>query len=88
MIILDFAHLIWMHFLIVADDTDDPVRMSSSVLASLGVRLDKNLYPNLLAAVKEKRLGRDAVTYQLVSEISNVPSSTDAFTSSSKPDVS
>ena len=34
--------------------------MSFPLLASLGVRLDKeNLYTNLLAAVKEKKLGRD-----------------------------
>ena len=41
-------------------NTDDLVRMSFPLLASLGVRLDKeNLYTNLLAAVKEKKLGRD-----------------------------
>ena len=34
--------------------------MSFPLLASLGVRLDKeNLYTSLLAAVKEKKLGRD-----------------------------
>jgi len=39
--------------------SDDLVRMSFPLLASLGVRLEKeNLYNNLLAAVKEKNLGR------------------------------
>ena len=43
------------------------------MLASLGVSLDKeNLYPNLLAAVKEKNLGRDVVTCKFVSEISDM----------------
>ena len=46
--------------------------MSFPLLASLGVRLDKeNLYTNLLAAVKEKNLGRDVITNQFVSEISD-----------------
>ena len=53
-------------------NTDDLVRMSFPLLASLGVRLDKeNLYTNLLAAVKEKNLGRDVITNQFVSEISD-----------------
>ena len=46
--------------------------MSFPLLASLGVRLDKeNLYTNLLAAVKEKNLGRDVITNQFVSEIND-----------------
>ena len=45
--------------------------MSSSLLASLGVGLDEeNLYSQLLVAVKEKKLRRDVVTNQFVSEIS------------------
>ena len=48
------------------------MRMSFPLLASLGVRLEKeNLYNNLLAAVKEKNLGRDVITNQFVSEISD-----------------
>ena len=49
------------------------MRMSFPLLVSLGVRLEKeNLYNNLLAAVKEKNLGRDVITNQFVSEISDV----------------
>ena len=59
--------------LLQISDTDDLVRMSSSVLASLGVGPEKeNLYPNLLAAVKENNLGRDVVTCQFISEISDM----------------
>ena len=47
--------------------------MSSSLLDSLGVGLEEeNLYPKLLVAVKEKRLRRDVVTNQFVSEISDM----------------
>ena len=43
--------------------TDELVRMSSSLLAGLGVTLDEgNLYSQLLTAVKDKQLGRDVVT--------------------------
>ena len=56
--------------LLVAD-----VRMSSSVLVSLGVRLDnldkEGFYSELLAAVKERKVGRDVVTNQFISEISD-----------------
>ena len=46
--------------------------MSSSLLASLGVRLgEEDLYSQLLAAVKDKRLGRDVVTNQFVSDLSD-----------------
>lgn len=52
--------------------TDEIVRMSSSLLASLGVRLgEEDLYSQLLAAVKDKRLGRDVVTNQFVSDLSD-----------------
>ena len=52
--------------------TDEIVRMSSSLLASLGVRLgEEDLYSQLLAVVKDKRLGRDVVTNQFVSDLSD-----------------
>ena len=41
--------------------------MNSTVLASLGVRLDQeDLHSELLAVVKERKLGREVVTNQLI----------------------
>ena len=44
--------------------------MNSTVLASLGVRLDQeDLHSELLAVVKERKLGREVVTNQFILEI-------------------
>ena len=44
--------------------------MNSTVLASLGVRLDQeDLHSELLALVKERKLGREVVTNQFILEI-------------------